>query len=255
MATSRYPFGRPATRRPPRVPASLPADLFVLGVYPSALHVRWRRPDGKRVGALAVDDEPTVFWDGADAATRIEAWKAAVGWSAVWGTVALAGGNGSSGKHVVDHVLRPLGVAAEQTYFTDCLPAYVVKNGASSQQAAIDDVYAPFARDHGLPEADLPPRPTTTSLVATSVELEAAELRGQIAAAKAPTIVTLGQEAADVLACLAGVDRVALKPDGYGRDRPVEVADSSMRWWPLVHPGNRDAGWRKAHQAWVDSRA
>src|SRR3954465_2597268 len=119
----RFPFGRTATRRPPRGPVSDSAALLVLGVYPSALHVRWRRPDGVTVGALAVDDEPTVFWDGADAAQRIERWQQAVGWTDQWGSVTAAGGgNGSSGRHVVDHVLRPLDVLPDQVYFTDCLP-------------------------------------------------------------------------------------------------------------------------------------
>jgi hypothetical protein len=97
----RLPFGRSATRRPPRVP-DVGCRLVVLGVYPSALHVRWVVPAGAEVvDALAVDDEPTVFWDGADAGERIEAWKADVGWSDAWGSVGLAGGNGSSGRHVV----------------------------------------------------------------------------------------------------------------------------------------------------------
>ena len=73
-----FPFGRPATRRPPRRP-DVPADLLVLGVYPSALHVRWRRPDGLTIGALAIDDEPEVFWNGADAALHIERWRSEVG--------------------------------------------------------------------------------------------------------------------------------------------------------------------------------
>jgi len=47
-------------------------------VYPSALHVRWSRGD-LNVQALAVDVEPTVFWDGADAELRVAAWKGAVG--------------------------------------------------------------------------------------------------------------------------------------------------------------------------------
>ena len=37
-----------------------------------------RRPDGAMVGALAIDDEPTVFWDGADATRRIEQWQQTV---------------------------------------------------------------------------------------------------------------------------------------------------------------------------------
>jgi hypothetical protein len=80
-----------------------------------------------------------------------------------------AGGNGSSGRHVVKHVLEPL-VA-------------------------------------------------------------------QVAEAKAPVVVTLGQEAAGVLAGWAGVDTVKL-----------------TRWWPLVHPGNPRAEWRQAHQRWVRAR-
>jgi hypothetical protein len=105
---SRFPFGQPATRRPPRVPVSGSVALLVLGVYPSALHVRWHRPDGVTVGAVAVEDEPTVFWDGGDAASRIERWQQMVGWAGRWGSVTAAGGNGSSARHVVDHVLRPL---------------------------------------------------------------------------------------------------------------------------------------------------
>ena len=111
---ARFPFGQSATRRPPRRPAG-PAELFVLGVYPSALHVRWRRPDAVTIGALAVDDEPTVFWDGADARQRIDHWGTAVNWCDDWGTISPAGGNGSSGRIVVNEVLAPLCVPAQQT--------------------------------------------------------------------------------------------------------------------------------------------
>ena len=88
---STYPFGRPATDRPPRVPRGN-ADVFVLGVYASALHVRWQRPDGAvMVQALAVDDEPEVFWDGADAEERIARWRRDVGWQRGWGRVTSSG--------------------------------------------------------------------------------------------------------------------------------------------------------------------
>lgn len=73
----RFPFGRPSTPRAPRIPVGQ-AGLFILGVYPSALHVRWELPEWARrglgigtVAALAVDDEPSVFWDGADAGARV----------------------------------------------------------------------------------------------------------------------------------------------------------------------------------------
>ena len=125
----------PIPFRPPgHAPSAAP-----VGVHPGGL-VRPRRlserlvravdpAGGEPVGALAVDDEPEVFWDGADAAKRIDEWKTAVGWCPEWGTVGGAGGNGGSGRHVVDHVLEPLGVTAEQTCFTDCVPTYFLNGG------------------------------------------------------------------------------------------------------------------------------
>jgi hypothetical protein len=114
------------------------------------------------VSALAVDDEPTVFWDGKDAASRIERWQQIVGWTPQWGSVTAASGNGSSGRHVADHVLKPLGVETGQVYFTDCLPTYFIKTGNNSQTTAIRDRYEPFAvtQRPRLPQADLPSRPS-----------------------------------------------------------------------------------------------
>lgn len=250
MATV-FPFGRPSTRRPPRRPDG-PADLVVLGVYPSALHVRWRRPDGETIGALAVDDEPEVFWEGADAAQRIDRWRTDVGWRDEWGSVGLAGGNGSSGRVVVDEVLEPLGTRPDRTYFTDCLPFYFVKSGKGSQGQRIAEVYQPFAAEHGLPPADLPPRPKPADLVRRTVAEESDELRQQIIEAEAAQVATLGQEAADVLAAIAGVEPMALRPnEAYGTPYPVKVGDTPLAWIPLTHPGNRTPVWRARHQLWT----
>jgi hypothetical protein len=253
-AVSRFPFGQPAVRRPPRVPTCGATALLVVGVYPSALHIRWRRPDGAMVGALAIDDEPTVFWDGADATRRIEQWQQTVHWKPAWGSVAAAGGNGSSGRHVIDHVLQPLGIAPENVYFTDCLPTYFVKRGLVSEAQAIRGVYGPFAaaQTPPLPVADLPTRPSPQELVRRAIAEEGRTLRAQIAEAAAPTMVTLGQEAADVVAAIAGADRVGLAPgEDYGRARTITVAGWRMQWIPLVHPGNRSALWRRQHQSWT----
>jgi uracil-DNA glycosylase len=249
-----FPFGRVSTRRPPRVPPG-PAELLVLGVYPSALHVRWTLPDKRiTVGALAVDDEPTVFWDGANAAERIVEWRAAVRWVDEWGSVSHAGGNGSSGRHVVEHVLKPLGVAPSTVYFTDCLPFFFVKDGAGSQAERIRAIYQPFAKRMGLPLADLPPRPGTRELVERSLEHESDVLLGQLNDAQAPRVLTLGQEATDVFARLAGAERVVLRPEAdYGRPRSVRVAGAWREWIPLTHPGNRTSIWAHRHQAWREA--
>ncbi len=72
-------------------------DAFLLGVYPSALHVRWTHPQ-YRVAALAVAEEPYPFWDGADEVERVDRWRGEVGWQSEWGTAEPVGRlNGSSG--------------------------------------------------------------------------------------------------------------------------------------------------------------
>jgi hypothetical protein len=55
-----YPFGDPICARPPS--ADDPRSTWILGAYPSALHVRWEPPAGNGlapVAAFPVADEPT----------------------------------------------------------------------------------------------------------------------------------------------------------------------------------------------------
>lgn len=76
--TPTFAFGQPVTLvRPRRAPIN---DLFVLGTYPSALHVSWRADETLRVQALPIDNEPISFWTGDDRAERVGAWMKTVGW-------------------------------------------------------------------------------------------------------------------------------------------------------------------------------
>jgi hypothetical protein len=59
----RVPFG--AAVEPCGTQTSQPVAGFLLGVYRAALHVRWVPPPQlgiDPIGALAVDNEPSVFW-------------------------------------------------------------------------------------------------------------------------------------------------------------------------------------------------
>ena len=57
-----YPFGEYA--RPLVQEDRSPKKIFVLGVYASAVHARWKRENNIICLALAVASEPRIFWDG-----------------------------------------------------------------------------------------------------------------------------------------------------------------------------------------------
>ncbi|WP_018686635.1 hypothetical protein [Actinokineospora enzanensis] len=245
-----YPFGRRAVRREPRLPSTDRAAAFVLGVYPSALHVRWQPPGARPVAALAVADEPTAFWTGDDRSAHVEAWRREVGWRDAWGTVEAAATPGS-GRLVVSDVLDPLRLDPRATYFTDCVPTYFVKAG-ERQDRAISQ-YDRFAPTAGLPLSHLRRRPDRRDLVRVALHAEGRELLRQLRESDAPTVITLGKEAADVFAGLVGTDRVPFCRTGdYGAARHIPLGGRELRWIPLVHPSTRrDIGWRNCHARWV----
>src|SRR5450759_2322555 len=110
LSQYRFPFGSPVVRRSPS--ASAPRRLFVLGAYPSAVHVRWTPPvAGKAVPAIPVDNEPEPFWDGTNEADVVAEWRRKVQFNdKLWGTVELAGKlNGSSGVSLSREPLGTLG--------------------------------------------------------------------------------------------------------------------------------------------------
>lgn len=62
MNRYKYPFGQEVQSLVQQ--DRTPKKAFVLGVYASAVHARWKK-DGKTIcTALAVDSEPRIFWDG-----------------------------------------------------------------------------------------------------------------------------------------------------------------------------------------------
>ena len=86
-----------------------PKKVFVLGVYASAVHARWKK-DGQIIcQALAVASEPRIFWDGDpnEAKQIIDA----VAIPPELGTLEPAGRqlNGPSAKVLDENILAPLG--------------------------------------------------------------------------------------------------------------------------------------------------
>lgn len=264
-----FPFGRPSTRRPPRRPER-DAKAFVLGVYPSALHVEWMLPSGHqpkgRVAAMAVDVEPSVFWDGVDPDPdeQIQRWRETVGFTigddadcdGQLGPVRL---NGSSGAIVRQRVLLPLGLDFDTTWLTDALPFFFVKYGTKDRREqgdVLDVVFNPFAVASGRWEpARLPRRPSPTGLVRVAAGEEQERLRGELLESGSPVVLTLGEEARQVLAAIAdrasGPPTNRLSVEDYGGAGDVVVDGRTVRWHALVHPGQRSRRWAAAHDAWT----
>lgn len=248
----RFPFGASSSRCDPRRPEG-PAAAFVLGVYPSALHVQWTHTN-HRVAALAVAPEPWPFWDGRDEQERVVRWQQEVGWKQEWGRVRPAGRlNGSSGRAVADRVLGPLGMTLDQVWLTDALPFFHVHRGPGTQGAAMSERYDAFAREHGLREHQLPDRPTVEQLVSRAVAEEGDRLRQELRDAQSPLLITLGNEALRVAAQLIdGTLPTSLTAgDGYGKRHRAAVAGRTIEVLPLVHPGQRARTWTDAHERWA----
>lgn len=247
-------------------------------MYPSALHVRWELPTWAiashglppAVAALAVDNEPSVFWDGGTAASRaalIDDWRDAVGFRngdgpGEWGTVSDGVGNGSSGRGVTRAVLEPLRIDPDEVWFTDSVTRFFVKRSgnpkARQQGDVLDDVYAPFAAAVGLEPATLPSRPPPRALVEHAAREERQRLRDELTAAGPDLVITLGEEARLVMAAIAdeasgpGVRSLSSSDPEYGGASTLRLDDSNLRWYALVHPGQRSPAWDAARKAWAE---
>ena len=250
-----YPFGCPVL--PCRPVASGHRDVFVLGAYPSALHVRWRPPPGpasRLVNALAVDNEPEPFWNGEDQSVRIESWIAGRDWREDWGVIEpVPRLNGPSGQWVQEMVLDPFGIDRSAASITDCLDTY---RASVKMARAIETVYQPFAAERGLPQASLSQHPSENQIVTEAATHHLGRLRDELAAATPAVIVTLGNAALRVLRALVdvpvGPPKLSALP-GYGESLDVTVGGSPIRWFPLAHPA-APAVYQAAHRRWIVGR-
>lgn len=253
MAT--FPFGVEATRCEPRRVKD--ADAFVLGVYPSALHVRWQAPEGTKVSALAVAPEPWPFWPGTDSARLVEEWRAKVPWTDALGTAVDTGPrfNGSSGAWVEQKVLAPLGRDMSRVWLTDALPFYFVKPEGAQDNAV--KRYNNFANVARLHPAKIPERPSAPDLVRRALDEESARLKSELRESATELVITLGNEALGVIRGLADDGSALprrLRTDSYGSRVPVKIDGRRYEVLPLKHPGQRGATWKSAHDEWVRGR-
>lgn len=240
--TPTYPFGRRVTPRNPS--AGGQRDLFVLGAYPSAVHVRWQPKDGKVVAALPVDDEPEPFWNGADVAERVTAWLEWLQPEESDGTfTAPKSLNGPSGAWVDDNMLTPLNASREQAWITDCLDTYRMSTGVEKR---IDDTYNKL----GFPACSIQPHPSENEIVKEALADHRSRLTAELTRCRPTAIVTLGNAAARVAADLLGQPTFTLAVEGYGTTIDFKLDRRNVRWHPLAHPAAPER-YQQAHTKWT----
>jgi uracil-DNA glycosylase len=234
-----------------------PKKVFVLGVYASAVHAKWRDKEGNlKVNALAVASEPYIFWEGDDAdkiISEIEIPKEL-------GKLEPAEErfNGPSGRALIDHYLKPLGYDRGQAWLCDILP-YSRLN--PNQRKALKTHYKLVYKNHNLQPCTIPPFSMS--------DLNNAERRKEIIEelnqSKADTIILLGDYPIRYFLSHY-TDKKSLSdfgedPLNYGNTHDVFIEGKTYMVIPLVHPrqsgklGLSSQKWSDLHQCWLNEKS
>ena len=248
-----FPFG--STLKPVEQEDRGPKDLFVLGVYASAVHARWLDASGKSlVNALAVASEPKIFWDGTDARSIIAKIKVPNGAGSL--QPAADKFNGPSGSALDKMFLKPLGYSRANTWLCDLLPESRMN---PSQAKAIKRAYEPLVERFTLPLATIPAFRKAES---NTTERRNAIL-DELATSKAKTLLVLGdipiQQFVRPLCDtkVRNLDHLKELAGGYGKLWRTTIDGRSIDIIGLCHPrqaaglGVGSAKWRAIHEEWM----
>jgi len=250
-----YPFG--STLKKVEQQDKSPKKVFVLGVYASAVHAKWKDVDGKtKVNALAVASEPYIFWKGEDAKQIIDK----INIPSELGKLVPADKrfNGPSGKVLDDLFLRPLEFRREDAWLCDLLP-YSRLN--ENQQKAIETHYNPLIMEFNLPECTIPAFNGAELNNAARVK----EIVVELEQSQADTIILLGDAPIKYfLSYFVNCKKLSDfgdSPDDYGKTHKSKIAGKTYKIIPLVHPrqagklGKSNQYWGDLHQIWAINKA
>jgi len=242
---------------PSKPRADGPREFFILGAYPSAIHIRWHAPDRTRpIRAVAVDTEPEPFWTGHDEAAQIERWRREISFLSSWGRVAPCGRlNGSSGVWVDELVLQPLSTDRAGAWITDCLDNYFASAGAAARLA--EDEIVCSMKENGIVVPNHRAHLSENEIVREALQSDAGRLRSELRRASPRIVVTLGNAALRVMSELAvagkGPRCLSAEGEDYGVPLRGRSGNLTFDWLPLAHPAS-PAPYQRAHTNWVASR-
>lgn len=229
---------------------------FVLGVYASAVHAKWVDRNGKqKVTALAIANEPEIFWTGKDAEKIISSIKIPdeLGNLLVPTDKNL---NGPSGVILDKKILAPLGLDRTSAWLCDLLPESRVNE---QQRKAIDKHYtAEIIRKFNLPQATVP----NFDKAELNSKQRREEILSELETSEADTLILLGD--LPLYWFLRFHDKRFSKLsqlgdtiESYGKPIETKINNKSYNIIPLCHPrqvgrlGNSNAKWGMLHDHWV----
>lgn len=245
-----FPFGQPVQEVVQKDCA--PKDVFVLGVYSSAVHARWVDVMGKTVvRALAVASEPYIFWRGDKAESIIQQ----ITIPEELGKLIPADQslNGPSGLALDDLILNPLGLSRQKAWLCDLVPHSCVN---IAQSEAIARVYTPIASQYGLAKHTVPPVP---NVLADDNRRRA--ILDELIKSESKVLILLGDK--PIQWFLSYFDAHWRKLSDFGRDsqsygrlHPVRLGNREIKVLPVAHPrqiaklGQSSEIWHAAHETW-----
>ena len=245
-----FPFGQPII--PVAQKNRIEKEVFVLGVYASAVHAKWIGPDIK---AVAVASEPEIFWCGDGAVGIIR--SIAIPPNA--GRLEPAGKhlNGPSGRALDELYLKPLRLTRDKTWLCDLVPHSCMNR---KQAKALEERYRPEMQTYGLPEPDwrtVPQRLTD--------EKRRKEIETELQASKAKVIITLGDQPLKWFTRFYGskgrLGAYGEDRTSYGRFHPIRIGTLDLALLPVVHPrqagklGSHSSDWADLHDHWTRETA
>jgi uracil-DNA glycosylase len=245
-----YPFGEEL--KPVVQQDRTPKKVFVLGVYASAVHARWKNDSKVICNALAVASEPRIFWDG-----KPDEAKEIIGRIKIpkeLGTLEPADSrfNGPSAKVLDEHILAPLGFTRKDAWLCDLLPETRLNDGQVNALKKYENV----REKYGLKEVSIPKRHTKFC-----DEERCKEIIAELEESKADMLVLLGDiPIKQFLNTVADVEYKSLKEYkeryDYGSPSEAVINGKTYKILPLAHPrqigalGSHSNDWYRFHQEW-----
>jgi len=257
MADYYFPFGEKLTRVQ-QTDTAPNKEVFVLGVYASAVHARWIGADNiEKVKAMAVASEPYIFWKGDDAEQIISSIKI----PAELGRLEIPTNNSLNGPSSValDKLfLNPLGVSRDQAWLCDLLPESRVN---PSQSYVLKKHYTEeIIEKYNLAPATVPV--FNENEIKNNADIRCKEIASELEASGAKTIILLG----DIpirwfinhydrsFTSLSQLINTKVK---YGVPHKININNKPYSVIPLCHPrtaarlGTFSEYWAQQHDSWV----